>query len=236
MDESRRTRVEAEAGTRVNRGTRPALARPSRLRSRLPALFGLLVFLLGPPGALAEPGGSAPGADAAPAPNEGRDEALSVPGRATGSTPGARVGSGDPGLDALLRLPSDFETQRTSAPVAGASEDEWRRRFDRAEKAIGEAREALTRTREELDGLAESGGGSQWSVAPPGATGGDQTTSPLSFKLRQEIQRNRESLDEAEKALRELRIEADLAGVPPEWRVVAAGDAQPETTRAPVEN
>ena len=54
----------------------------------------------------------------------------------------------------------------------------------------------------------------------------------------QELQRNREALDDAEKALRELRIEADLAGVPAEWRVVsaapspepapAAGDAPPE--------
>ena len=35
---------------------------------------------------------------------------------------------------------------------------------------------------------------------------------------RQELVRNRERLEEAERALRDLRIEADLAGVPPDWR------------------
>jgi len=116
--------------------------------------------------------------------------------------------------------------------VAGASEDEWRRRFSRAEKAIVDAQAELAETRRELDGLAESGGSSQWSVAPPGAAGADQSTSPLSFKLRQELQRNREALDAAEKALRELKIEADLAGVPADWRVAAART----DSRPPAEN
>jgi hypothetical protein len=40
--------------------------------------------------------------------------------------------------------------------------------------------------------------------------------------LSQELARNREALDAAEKALRDLRIEADLAGVPAAWR----GDAE----------
>jgi hypothetical protein len=151
----------------------------------------------------------------------GDEAVLNVPGHATSRT---GAGGGEPGLDDLLRLPSDFNPERSTArPVAGASEEEWKQRFARAEKAIGEARETLAATRRELDGVAETGGASQWSVAPPGASGGGgPTTSPLSFKLRQELQRNREALDEAEKALRELRIEADLAGVPPEWRVVAA--------------
>ena len=155
-------------------------------------------------------------------PGPGSEEVLSVPGRATPGTPGG-AGKGAPGLDDLLKLPSGFETREAAPPVAGASEEEWRRRFVRAEKAIVEARETLTETRRELDGLAGTGGSSQWSVAPPGASGqGAESTSPLSFKLRQELVRNREALDQAEKALRELRIEADLAGVPPEWRVVAA--------------
>jgi hypothetical protein len=139
------------------------------------------------------------------------------------ATDGPRTGAGaaGPGLDDLLRLPSDFKPKSEGPPVAGASEEEWKRRFSRADKAIIEARETLAATRRELDGLAENGGSSQWSVAPPGAQG-QQSTSPLSFKLRQQLQRNREALDTAEKALRELRIEADLAGVPAGWRVVAA--------------
>lgn len=160
---------------------------------------------------------------------EDAGEALDVPGRPTTPTPGR---SGDPGLDDLLRLPSDFKTRPAERPVAGASEDEWRRRFGRADKAIVDAREALIATKKELDGLAETGGASQWSVAPPGASG-QQTTSPLSFKLRQQLQRQREELEEAEKALRELRIEADLAGVPPAWRVVAASTTAPRPAGAP---
>ncbi|MBY0399768.1 hypothetical protein K2X89_05700 [Myxococcota bacterium] len=152
-------------------------------------------------------------------------DTLDVPGYGAPRTPSH---SGDPGLDDLLRLPSDFEARPAEKPVAGASEDEWRRRFVRAEKAIGDAREALVETKKELDGLAEAGGSSQWSVAPPGAAGGgggQQTTSPLSFKLRQQLNRQRADLDQAERALRELRIEADLAGVPAEWRVVATNPA-----------
>ncbi len=155
-------------------------------------------------------------------------EVLNVPGRDTTRDPGA--GRGEPGLDDLLKLPTDYMTKSSAArPVAGASEEEWKQRFTQAEKAIGDARESLAETRRELDGLAETGGASQWSVAPPGASGGGQQsgTSPLSFKLRQELARNREALDTAEKALRELRIEADLAGVPAEWRVVASTPAPP---------
>lgn len=140
---------------------------------------------------------------------------------AAGSDARAETPPAEPGLDDLLRLPSDFETKEAARPVAGVSEDEWKKRFSRAEKAIGDARNTLAETRRELDGMAETGGASQWSVAPPGASG-EQSTSPLSFKLRQELKRNREALDVAEKALRDLRIEADLAGVPAAWRVVAA--------------
>ncbi|MFO0687138.1 MAG: hypothetical protein U0900_00330 [Myxococcota bacterium] len=154
-------------------------------------------------------------------------DTLEVPGR---GAPRGSGRAGDPGLDDLLRLPTDFKTKPSGRPVAGASEDEWRKRFVGAEKAIGDARKALAATKKELDGLAENGGASQWSVAPPGAAGGaQQTTSPLSFKLRQQLQKERAALDEAERALRELRIEADLAGVPPEWRVVAANPSAPPT-------
>ncbi len=145
----------------------------------------------------------------------------------------AETPTAEPGLDDLLRLPSDFETKEAAAPVAGVSEDEWKSRFTRAEKAIGDARNSLAATRRELDGLAETGGASQWSVAPPGAQG-QQSTSPLSFKLRQQLTRNREALDAAEKALRDLRIEAVLAGVPSDWRVVAASPPRPASP--PTEN
>jgi hypothetical protein len=197
----------------------------ARLRSGSAALFSALALasMAGSVGAETD------SAEGKAGPASEQSDILSVPGRATTRDSGA--GQGEPGLDELLKLPSDFRTKDQARPVAGASEEEWKRRFARAEKAIGEAHETLAKTRRELDGMAEAGGASQWSVAPPGASGGNssQSTSPLSFKLRQELVRNREALDEAEKALRELRIEADLAGVPPEWRVVAASPPKPSS-------
>ena len=41
----------------------------------------------------------------------------------------------------------------------------------------------------------------------------------MSFKLRQQLRGDRDLIDIREKAKRELRIEADLAGVPQSWRV-----------------
>lgn len=140
---------------------------------------------------------------------------LSLPSRA-GSRSSASAA--DPGLDALLHLPSGY-LQEDDRAVGGAGESEWRRRFDRASKQLQKAREGLASTKRELDAIAGSGGSSQWSVAPPGGSNsGGPSSSPLSFKLRQELERHREDLDEAERGLRELRIEADLAGVPVAWR------------------
>ncbi|MAG32110.1 MAG: hypothetical protein CL908_14605 [Deltaproteobacteria bacterium] len=150
----------------------------------------------------------------------GQEEPLFVPSSRSGdpAVRGAQVPpGGGPGLDALLKLPSGFVSER-SRPVAGANESEWRRRFDKAVRRLAEAKGALGSTKRELDEIAETGGSNQWSVAPP--VGGNSTpmNSPLSFKLRQELKRNREELEVAERSLRELRIEADLAGVPQSWR------------------
>ncbi len=132
-----------------------------------------------------------------------------------------------PSLDSLLQLPSGFSTTEPDA-VAGAGETEWRRRFSKADGGLAEARAALEETKRELDGVAESGGASQWSIAPPGAESGP-TTSPLSFKLRQKLREERDQIETREKALRELRIEADLAGVPQSWRVA---DSDSDSTGA----
>ncbi len=120
------------------------------------------------------------------------------------------------GLDALLQLPSGY-VGRPLRIVAGASEVEWKRRFLTGRESLSAARDALEATKLELDAVALQGGATQWSVAPP--TGGAApTTSPLSFRLRSELKRNRLELESAEKALRKLQIEADLAGVPRSWR------------------
>ncbi len=132
-----------------------------------------------------------------------------------------------PRLDALLQLPSGFVTTEPRA-VAGASQSEWRRRFSKADRDLSEARMSLESTKRELEGVAAGGSSSQWSIAPPGAETGP-STSPLSFKLRQQLRGDREQITTSEKALRALRIEADLAGVPQNWRATNQNSAGAET-------
>ena len=153
-----------------------------------------------------------------------------VPNRPRSNRP-----EGDPvELDTLLHLPSGFGT-RTPKGVAGASESEWRRRFSKADGELAEARRSLDKTKKELDEVAVAGGGSQWSIAPPGGGGGggdsSSSSSPMSFKLRQKLREDRELIEEGERALRELRIEADLAGVPQAWRALNSGSPESAETR-----
>jgi hypothetical protein len=148
------------------------------------------------------------------------DGELSVEGAGHSSRPGGK----GPGLDALLHLPTGFVTTEPDA-VAGAGEGEWRRRFTKADRELLEARASLEDTKRELEGVADSGGGSQWSIAPPGSDS-SPTTSPLSFKLREKLREGRDQIEVREKAMRGLRIEADLAGVPQSWRVAISNPTE----------
>jgi len=178
-------------------------------------LAGLLVFVIAlvglvPASVAQDEGGAEVSRDADLAP-------LIVPSRSRAAG-GAAERYGDPGLDNLLQIPSGY-LEPNGRTVAGAGESEWRRRFEKARKELTRAQKDLAKTKSELDKVAAGGGSSQWSVAPPGASNaGGPSTSPLSFRLRQELLRHREKLDSAERALKELRIEADLASVPVEWR------------------
>jgi len=174
---------------------------------------------------------NAPGSaqDTAPDPAPAAERAeppLVIPGVSTRRSP---RGADGPGLDALLQLPTGFLDGESRA-VAGADEGVWRSRFARAHRELEEARSALERTKQELDSAAEGGGSSTWSVAPPGGGGstGGPSSSPLSFKLRQQMKEDRERLEAADRAMRELKIEAELARVPANWR----GNADSETKRS----
>jgi hypothetical protein len=154
-------------------------------------------------------GGSLPGSPGLAEPGE--------PTRAAGEAPSkAPVEDAAPvppvGLDALLKLPAGApapEGQRT-----GDGPEEWRARFATARGELASAEAALADAQQQLEQLA-SGGGS-WQVAAPGAQAGSDT-GPLSFGLRQEIRRQREAVERAQRQLDELRIEANLEGVPEEW-------------------
>ena len=118
------------------------------------------------------------------------------------------------GLDALLRLPAQGPAP-AQEPVGVADRKKWEVRFATARTDLEVAREALAASQTELGELAS--GGNAWQMAAPGA-GANAENSPLSYKLRQDIRRQREDVEQAERALTELRVEATLAGVPEDWQ------------------
>ncbi len=118
-------------------------------------------------------------------------------------------------LDKLLTVPGTVEV---SAPTyGGATRSEWRARFDQARAERAKAEAALESARQELEQIASDT--DQWQMQAPGLggalSGGD--TGPLSYRLRQEIRRQRDEIEHTERRLQELRVEARLAGVPEEW-------------------
>jgi hypothetical protein len=67
-----------------------------------------------------------------------------------------------------------------------------------------------------------------WQMSAPGVQAMNPEDSPVSYELRQELRRQREEIERFERRLRELEVEAKLAGVPDEW-LAAVEDARPQT-------
>jgi chromosome segregation ATPase len=125
--------------------------------------------------------------------------------------------------DALFRLPSGSATQ----PKEGAQPDRkrWEERFAAVRGDLDNARQQLAKSQADLEALAHKS--DSWQMAAPGAQPNSEN-SPVSYKLSQDIRKHREEVGRAERRLRELEVEASLAGVPPEWREPAVHtDATP---------
>ena len=138
-----------------------------------------------------------------------------LPAGASSESP-AEDGPAPPvGLDALLKLPPRTSFQSSVPQAGGASRSEWLARFDQARLELLGAEKSLATAQHQLGEMA-SGAGS-WQVAAPGGVAGSGENGPLSFSLRQEIRRHREDIASAQQAIDELRVEANLAGVPLEW-------------------
>ena len=126
----------------------------------------------------------------------------------------AGVPGGDPAqLDRLLKLP---ESQSYGVDRRGGlSRGEWRNRFVEVRTALDTERKGLEEAQLRLDEVAVSA--SNWKMAPiPGMEASPD--APLDYQLRVQIRRHRSEIDRLEKKLRELEIEANLAGVPEDWR------------------
>jgi hypothetical protein len=122
--------------------------------------------------------------------------------------------------DALFRLPNDSHT----GPAEGAALDRkrWEARFSDVRGDLDGARARLAKAQTDLESLAHKS--DSWQIAAPGAQPTAEN-SPVSYKLRQDIRKYREEVSRAERRLRELEVEASLAGVPAEWRQPAHADA-----------
>jgi hypothetical protein len=120
--------------------------------------------------------------------------------------------------DALFRLPSDTGAAARPAPTESGAQDRkrWEERFAAVRGDLDDAREELAKSQAQLEAMARKT--ENWQMAAPGAQPTAEN-SPVSYKLRQDIRRQREEVGRAERRLRELEVEASLAGVPPEWRV-----------------
>jgi hypothetical protein len=118
-------------------------------------------------------------------------------------------------LDRLLQLPASVEIQREQ--IGNATRTQWRSRFASARAEHEAALAALEASQEKLGAVSETS--DAWQMAPPGAgvTAG-ASEAPMDYQLKQEMRRRREDVSRSERRLRELTIEADLAGVPAEWR------------------
>ena len=116
-------------------------------------------------------------------------------------------------LDRLLTLPSALPLE--SSEHGGLNRAEWSSRFAEAEAGVEAARVGLD---ESLGRLSEMVGKSgNWKVAAPGVQVDPNDNSPVNYGLKQEIRRKREDVVRAERKVRDLIVEANLAGVPENW-------------------
>jgi hypothetical protein len=157
--------------------------------------------------------------------------AAAEPAEPAGSGSGeaeAPAGSPAVGLDSLLRLPPGVGTPVEQPRAGGATRPEWEQRFATARADVSAAQAAIDKAQQELGKLVQ--GGEAWQMSAPGTPAGTET-SPVSYRLRQELRRQRDELAAAERRLNELEVEANLAGVPVEWTHPPAAASAPATAK-----
>jgi hypothetical protein len=131
-------------------------------------------------------------------------------GRAQGESPSA---PGKVDLDKLLQLPGGlaFDVEKRG----GLTRSEWLARYDEARRSVEDARAGLADAQDRLARVA--GRKDNWNMAPPGLPV-ESAESGDTYRLRDEVRRWRAEIERSEARLRELDIEASLAGVPDSWR------------------
>jgi hypothetical protein len=151
--------------------------------------------------------------------------AIGVPAAAEEPQPGAAP---EVPLERLFKLPDSVAAPGSEPRRGGKTRAEWLARFQQAQAELETARKALDDSRKELEEVAPD---AAWSVTAPGLPVDPQPSEKsIDFRLRQEIRRQREEVERAERRLQDLGIEANLAEVPEDWRA-QADTARPDAVR-----
>ncbi len=151
---------------------------------------------------------------------------LAVPGfcyAQSASPPGGDIAPEDAGpapqhkpsqpldLDRLLRPPDTLgvPTPSSEPSYGGRDRGEWREQVTSAEAEVVDLESKVEVNQQHL--RANTAG--DWNYSPAGGEASD----PEVLKLRAQLRRDRQSLEAARQRLRDLRVEASLAGVPEAW-------------------
>lgn len=137
---------------------------------------------------------------------------LLLPAAAPAQEPAAPPAEAAPKLDKLLKLPNGvaYDVERRG----GAGRLEWKERFADARKEIASAKKEVDAVSGKLEKAAVNS--DQWRFVPPG---GDVTAENQdNIRLRMDLEKRREDLARAERRLKDLEVEANLAAVPEDWR------------------
>jgi hypothetical protein len=100
----------------------------------------------------------------------------------------------------------------------GRTKNQWLERYRTVQRDLEKAQENLAESRAVLE---ERMGNetSSWKMAAPGMGDASRTSdAPTDYKLTQQLKRDREELARSERAVQDLDVEANLAGVPEDWR------------------
>jgi hypothetical protein len=119
-------------------------------------------------------------------------------------------------LDRLLdpRAGASASGERGPERPGGKDRETWQRQFAEANAEVVQLRSRVEESQRKMRAAA---GDTAYSYSP---AGGGETYDPDVLKTRAQLQRDRQSLQTAERRLRDLKVEASLAGVPVEWQTV----------------
>lgn len=140
--------------------------------------------------------------------------ALADPNDPEAAVPAPAQGSDAPprkslGLDRLLN-PGPVSAQPTGKYYGGRDQKAWQEEFRKAREEVSDLEGKVEAGQAHLRSAANG----EWNYSPAGG----EATDPEVLKLRAQLRRDRQSLEASRQRLRDLDVEASLAGVPEEWR------------------